>query len=352
MSDNKLQIIHYLNQYFIGEGGENKADMSPCIQKGPVGLGRAMQKSLDSNSAEIVATISCGDNYFAERIEESTSVLMDMINSYKPDALIAGPAFNAGRYGIACGTLCKAMQDRFDIPVITGMSVENPSVDLFRETMYIVETGDTVKGIETVIPKMIGILMKLINKQEIGRSSEEGYFPRGPIINQQSERTGAERAVTMLLNKLSGVTFKSEVLAPKYDYVPPSHRVEALSKALIALVTDGGLVPKGNPDNIESRGATHFGLYSLSGLDSLPTDVYEINHTGYDPTLVLQDPNRLVPLDITRELEKQGVIGGLHETLYSTAGAVGILENEIRMGRELGKLLKEHGISGVILTST
>ena len=32
-----------------------------------------------------------------------------MVKKYNPDLFIAGPAFNAGRYGVACGDICKTV---------------------------------------------------------------------------------------------------------------------------------------------------------------------------------------------------------------------------------------------------
>ena len=63
-----------------------------------------------------------------------------MVKKYNPDLFIAGPAFNAGRYGVACGTIAKAVQESLDIPCLTGMYVENPGADMFKKDVYIVET--------------------------------------------------------------------------------------------------------------------------------------------------------------------------------------------------------------------
>ncbi len=48
-----------------------------------------------------------------------------MVKKYNPDVFIAGPAFNAGRYGVACGTIATAVQEELGIPSLTGMYVEN-----------------------------------------------------------------------------------------------------------------------------------------------------------------------------------------------------------------------------------
>ena len=351
MQTRVLRVVHYLNQFFGGIGGEDKAYVGPQVMDGPIGPGRAVQNALGERG-EVVATVICGDNYFAERMEEATEEVIQLLTPYRPDAMIAGPAFHAGRYGIACAAICKAMRNQLGIPAVTGMYKENPGLDLFREDIYIVETGDSARGLAEAVSKMVSIMCRLTANQKIGRSSEEGYFPRGFITNEVSDHTGAERVVSMLLSKLRGKYFESEVPLPKYDRVKPASRIRDIRLATIALVTDGGLVPKGNPDKIESRGATHFGSYSIKGVKTLNSEDYEVNHTGYDPIFVHQDPNRLVPVDVMWNLQKEGGVGKLHETFYSTAGAVGILENEKKMGHAIAEQLKTQGVSGVILTST
>ena len=118
------------------------------------------------------------------------------------------------------------------------------------------------------------------------------------------------------------------------------------------LFTDGGLVPKGNPDNIENMGTTRWGSYNLEGVDVLKGEDYEISHGGYDPRFVQEDPHRLVPLDALRELEAEGAIGELHNEFISTSGLANPLSNTRRMGKEMVEKVKKEGVDAVILTST
>jgi glycine reductase len=238
------------------------------------------------------------------------------------------------------------------IPAVTGMHEENPGLDLYRNEVYIIPTEASARGMNVAIPKMVDFALRLASKEKIGRPSKEGYFPRGLLVNEISDRTGAERAVSMLLKKLGGQSFESEVPRPIYDQVKPAPRIEDIRRANIALVTDGGLVPKGNPDEIETRTATRFGKYSLEGVDSLHPEDYEVRHMGYDSVFIRQDPNRLVPVDVMRDLEREGAIGKLHEEFYSTTGVANIVETMRRVGQKIAGELKAKGVSGVILTST
>ena len=343
-----MRVIHYLNQFFAGEGGEDAAYAEVHVKPGAIGPGKALEFAL-GHRGSVVATVVCGDNWFLENTTQSVEKIMTLIRPYNPDILIAGPAFEAGRYGIACGTICQAVQARLRIPAVTGMYKENTAVEIFKKTIYILSTADSVKGMADAVSAMVNIAYKLATMEKLGTPDEEGYFPRGIIKNKGTDTPASRRAVSLLLAKLQGEPFKSEVPLPKYDRVSPAPGVKEISSRTIALITDGGLVPAGNPDKIETRKATKFGAYSITKLVS---SGYEIAHIGYDASFVLQDLNRLVPIDILKEFEKQKLIGKLHDTIYSTSGGVCVLENVRKMGRNIGAQLKKEGVSAVLLTST
>ncbi len=345
------RVVLYLNQFFGGIGGEDKADVPPRLIEGVVGPGKAVQAAL-GNRGRVLASVICGDNYFAENIAKATAEVKSLVAPYEPDLLLAGPAFNAGRYGIACGAVCRMAQDDFSIPAVTGMYQENPGLDLYRRDVYILRTGDSARTMAEVVGKMVALAWKLLAGEKIGTPADEGYFPRGVLINERSERSGAQRAVDMLLAKMRGEPFESEVPRPRYDRVRPAPPIRDLASARIALVTDGGLVPKGNPDKIEMTAATRYGRYDITGVEALDAADYEVNHGGYDSVLVRQDPNRLVPVDAMRRLEKEGVIGALHERFYSTTGLASIVEIMTKIGQGIAEDLRREGVSGVILTST
>jgi betaine reductase len=99
-----LKVVHYINQHFGGIGGEDKAHVGCLSRSGAVGPGSAFQRAF-GEQAQIVGTIICGDNYFAENIDQASAEVMALARPFQPDLLLAGPAFNAGRYGVACATV-------------------------------------------------------------------------------------------------------------------------------------------------------------------------------------------------------------------------------------------------------
>ena len=114
----KIKVVHYINQFFAQIGGEEKADYPAELRVGEiVGPGQALTQQF-GEEAEIVATIVCGDSYFNENLDKAKADILEMVKSQNPDIFIAGPAFNAGRYGVACGTICDAVQEELGIPAV------------------------------------------------------------------------------------------------------------------------------------------------------------------------------------------------------------------------------------------
>jgi len=349
-----VRIVHYVNQFFGGIGGEDKAMAPPQVKEGPVGPGIAVQNALESKniSGQIVATVICGDDYAGMDSAKAAKEVLALIAPYHPDFVLAGPAFNAGRYGVACGTVCNLVSQELMIPAVTGMYAENPGADMYRKSLYIVKTTDSARGMTEAVSKMVDLAYKMVTGQNIGLPSEEGYIRRGLQKRIIVDTIAAKRAVDMMLARLGGQPFETELDLPQFVRATPPAAIEDISSAKIAIVTDGGLVPKGNPDEIERLTATRYGRYSIEGMNTFDPAVWQIAHAGYDNNPVMQDPNRLVPLDVLRDLEKEHAIGKLAEHFYSTCGCAGNLESCSTMGRAIASQLREEGVEGVILTGT
>ena len=345
-----LRVVCYVNQFFGQVGGEDKAGVGPAVTPGAVGAARAVQQAL-GDAGTVVATVTCGDNYAAEGGDAAVAKIAALVAAERPDLLVAGPAFLAGRYGVACGALCAAVA-RQGIAAVTGMHAENPGVDLYRRQVHVVETGGEATRMLDDARRLVALGLKLARREPVGAPAVEGYFPRGVTRNALAPAPAAERAVAMLLDKLAGRPVATEVPRPGFARIPAPAAVGAVRRATIALVTDGGIVPVGNPDGIEALAATRWGAYTIEGKDRLDPAQYDNVHRGYDTTYVKQDPHRLVPVDVVRELEADGAIGKLHETVYSTTGVATTLAHSERMGREIAAKLRAAGVDAVILTST
>ena len=346
-----IRIVHYLNQFFGQIGGEEKADVSPTLTQGPVGPGMLLNH-LVKDEGEVVATVICGDNYFSENREDAVKALLNLITLHKPDALIAGPAFNAGRYGLACGEICKRVKEELAIPVVTGMYPENPGADLYKREVYMTETSGNAAGMRKAMPLMAGLLLKQVRGDPIGKPSVEGYIPRGLKKNVISEKLASQRAIEMLLRKIKSQDFQTEIDFPEFDLVPPAAPIQNLDQARIALVTEGGLVPKGNPDNLQRARSTRYAKYAIANEASLRPEYFESIHRGFDTTHINEDPNRLVPLDILRLIEQEGMIKEIFPKYFVTTGVATTMENGKRIGKGIANELKDGRVSGAIVIST
>jgi len=179
----KVRVVHYLNQFFAQIGGEEKGGVGPGMKAGPVGPGRALQQALGKRG-EVIATLFCGDNHFAEHPEESTGVLLCHLAEAKADLLIAGPAFESGRYGVACGALCASADKELGIPVITGMDAENAGASLYRKRVYIVDSGSSATQMVPTLKRMVELGLRIAAGESPGRPETEGYLPRGIKRNE------------------------------------------------------------------------------------------------------------------------------------------------------------------------
>lgn len=336
-----VRVVHYLNQFFAGFGSEDAAGMRPQKIAGAVGPGRGL-------GLDVVATLTCGDDFFGKSEDDAVPALLHLLEQEKADVLVLGPAFGSGRYGYACGVLAREAGRR-GIPCVSGMEPDNPGVAASEGWAYIVPTTATVIGMRPALAAMADLVRRLSAGDRL--AVDDGTFlPRHLRLNRQMAETGAARAIELLLAKLGGET-RSEV-EPQTTVVQPSAPVINLATATLAIVTESGCVPTGNPDRLTSRRSHTWLRYPLDGTESLDHGSFETVHGGYDRTAGNEDPNRLVPLDALRALEHGQAFGRLYPYLYTTSGVDTSVANSIRFGQEIGAELVAAGVTAAILTGT
>ncbi len=349
------KAIIYLNQFFGQVGGEDVADYAPEIKDGAVGAAMAFDQALQN--AEVSHTLICGDNYMGSNEEDAVEQLLGFLEGKDFDIFMAGPAFQAGRYGNACGVICNAVKEKFNVPVLSSMHIENPGVEMFKKDFVIFPGGKSAAAMRKDVKKVCAYADKILAGEKLGTAEEEGYYTRG-IRHQiwlEDETPATERVIDMLLKKINGEDFVTELPIPKMDRVAIASPVKDLSKAKIALATSGGIVPVDNPDRIQSASATRWGKYSVKGMDELGNRAagqFMTIHAGYDPAAADANPNICVPLDALRYYEKEGKIGQVHDVFYTTVGTGTTQGEAARMGREIVEDLKANNVDAVILTST
>jgi betaine reductase len=343
-----LRVAHYLNQFFAGLGGEAAANRPPEPREGPVGPGRALEAVLRGR-AQVVSTMVCGDNFFAERAEEARREVRVWLEAIRPDLVVAGPAFAAGRYGVACAEVCR-VADELELPAVTGMHRENPGLLIYRKA-YVVPTADSAVGMQQALVAMAALGLKLVSGEPLGPAEVEGYLPRGVRRPGLREKSGADRAVDMLLAKLAGQPFQTELPVDAYEAVPAAPAVVDLKRARIALVTTGAIVPRGNPDHLKRCSETRWAKYSIAGVETLTADRYECVHGGFYNEVASRNPNLVLPLDVMRDLQREGAVGELLDFYCVTTNDQRLIDCR-RNGQEIAAALRSANVNGVLLVAT
>ncbi|MDO5015779.1 MAG: glycine/betaine/sarcosine/D-proline family reductase selenoprotein B [Eubacteriales bacterium] len=181
-------------------------------------------------------------------------------------------------------------------------------------------------------------------------SSDEDYKPPVPLINYGIP--APKRCVSMLLAKYKCENYHTEVdMYAPVQMDSPVLKVP-LSEARIIMITDGGLVPVGNPDRIPPTNANSFGIYSFGRCKSLESGNYEVSHQGYCHNEIDFNPNRLLPVDILSFLTDKGVIGELYPYFVSTTGVMVPCENAKSLGSRIADFVKKRPIDAAIIVST
>src|SRR5437588_7175244 len=166
-----VRVVHYVNQFFGGIGGEDMAHVGVSLADGVVGASRALQQAL-GDQGTLVGTLIGGDNYVSEQRDAAITAISAHLRNLRPDAVIAGPAFNAGRYGLACAEVCKVAQ-ALGLKAVTGMHPENPGTLSYPSELLIIPTGTTAVEMPTALAAMVRLALKLSRGEELGPAQVE-----------------------------------------------------------------------------------------------------------------------------------------------------------------------------------
>lgn len=337
-----MKVVHYLNQFFAGLGGEESALQPPYRVDGALGPGRGL-------GLDIAYTLVCGDSYFAEHEEEALRELLGYLDSEPPDLLVCGPVFGSGRYGYACGTIGKHAA-ALGIRTVTAMDAENPGVEAAGGSVTMIKTGTSVVQMRHVLPQLARVGQCLVSDADLSELTDVEFLRSRVGRNAVAPVGAAGRAISMLLEKMAGRT-RTEI-SSDVNQGPPAAPVRGMSAATIAIITESGCVPAGNPDRVPSHGAKSWHRYPVAGLTGMSQADYEVVHAGFDTSFGMADPNRLVPLDALRLIEAQGRFLKLHDWMYVTVGNNTSVSMAAMMGKEIATELKNAEVTAAILTAT
>ncbi|MGH3991676.1 MAG: glycine/betaine/sarcosine/D-proline family reductase selenoprotein B [Pseudonocardiaceae bacterium] len=338
--------MHYVNQFYAGLGGEEAAGTGPRVLDGTVGPGRLLAQLLGAEY-QIVATIVCGDDYAASTAAVAQE-LLGMARAAGAELLVAGPAFGSGRYGLACARLVAAA-DAAGLLALAAMHPDNPGIT-DAGTAPVVAAGATAREMRPTLRSVAAAIAKLATGAPL--TTADGRVTRPARIGRLVEQRAAARAVELVLRRLGGDRESTEIPVGGFDAVDPAAPVDKAASATFALVTEAAVVPIGNPDRLESARATRWLRYQIDGVDALASGVWESVDGGFATTAANADPNRLLPLDAARTLEREGAIGRLHGEFMVTVGNGTPVATARRFGVEWAAELRKAGVQAAILTAT
>jgi glycine reductase len=337
------RIVHYINQFFAGVGGEEEAGAGPGLIEGAAGPGRRLAELLAPDH-EVVATVWCGDDVASGLAGE----IVRLVRTVEPDLVVAGPAFTSGRYGLACARVVAAAQEA-GLASVASMHEDNPGLDE-AGAVPVLASGEVARRMAPSLDRLAAGIRRLLDGEVLtAEDGRIGKLARRPVV---ADASAASRAVDIALARLGGDTTATEIPLPRFDRVTPAAPVADASAVMIALLTEGALVPGENPDGLESARATKWLRYSLDGRDALEPGEYMSVHGGFSTAWANEDPHRILPLDSARELEAEGAIGGLFGEYFVTAGNGTSVANARRFGIEWAADLRHSGARAAILTAT
>ncbi len=85
-----VRVVHYVNQFFGGIGGEEMAHVGVSLANGVVGASRALQQALGAQGT-LLGTIIGGDNYVSEQRDEAIAAITGHLQSLQPDVVHCWP---------------------------------------------------------------------------------------------------------------------------------------------------------------------------------------------------------------------------------------------------------------------
>ncbi len=352
-----IRVVHVVNQFFAGIGGEEKAGVPVAVAEGAVGAARGLQLQLGA-AAQIVCTVHFGDNYFHEYNDEAMKAVLDAVRARQAQVLVAGPAFNAGRYGMSCVEICHAVARELEIPCITAMHEENPAIGPYRDhanaDVFCLPSAETTAGMADALKALAKFALRLAAGETIGPAKVEGYIPRGIRRLVKTDTPGYQRAIEMLLKKIADEPFETEIPMETWEDIAPAAPLEDLRQRKIAVVTTSGVVPWGNPDRFKTFRNTFWKKYNIAEVKELQPGKWEAVHGGYNVAYMNNNPHYGVPLDALRSLEAEGKIGPgkLYPAYYVIPGNQGSPAVMRRMGQEIAADLKQDGVEGVLFVAT
>ena len=246
------------------------------------------------------------------------------------------------------------VRDNWRIPAITAMHEDNPGTREIGRHVFVLQTGASAASMQETSKRYSLLVERLIARDQKAVEDFRAEYcltiPRRFTISDR--QAGLYPRHGSLLARLSGQSYESEIPRIETQAHAIPNLTVSLADATVALVTEGGLVPKGNPDRLESSRGSRYFKYSVQGRNDLKHGEFEAMHTGYDTSTVDRDPDRLVPSMPCAYWKAVQRIKKVHDQYFVTTGTGAMPSKMAELGAGIAAEIAGAGIDAVILTAT
>lgn len=170
-----MKIVMIFDQGLAGAGGKSNPNQELAIAKGGIGSALMLKPHFNKVSANIVATLYCGNEYFLKNEKEVVIKMTKMVEKIKPDMVVCGPCFNFEDYALMSAEIAKSIEENTDINVVAMMSKENETtINNFKDKIDILKMpkkGGT--GLSESFDNLASYIDLKVNRKEI--NSENLY---------------------------------------------------------------------------------------------------------------------------------------------------------------------------------
>ena len=155
-----MRVILFLNQIQAGYGGKERADTPLGLEKGGIGSYLMYKDYFLKENLQVLATVYCGPDYFAEHKEEVLHKIHNLILKTKAEVLFAGPCFNDESYTEMAANVASFIEHQTDCKTYVACSKENEEIiQQFKEHTTMIEMpkkgavglNDALKDIALII---------------------------------------------------------------------------------------------------------------------------------------------------------------------------------------------------------
>ena len=168
-----MKIVMIFDQGLAGAGGKSNPNQELAIAKGGIGSALMLKPHFDKVSANIVATLYCGNEYFLKNEREVVIKMTKMVEKIKPDMVVCGPCFNFEDYALMSAEIAKSIEENTDINVVAMMSKENETtINNFKDKIDILKMpkkGGT--GLSDSFDNLASYIDLKVNGKEIKREN-------------------------------------------------------------------------------------------------------------------------------------------------------------------------------------